>query len=632
MKKISYIILLVIMGMFSSCDSFLNVVPDNVATIDNAFTDRYNAEKYLFTCYSYLPQFAEREQNPALAGGDDIWYSENHKDRRGVQLAKGYQNITDPVFDYWRGTRGGKPLYTGIRDCNTFIEKVASVRDLNDYEKKQWIAEATFLKAYFHYYLIRMYGPIPIMDVSLPVSAETSAIKVTRQPVDTCFAYVVRSLDKAIVDLPSVLENPITSLGRITKPIALAVKAEVLMTAASPLFNGNQIHSTLKNKDGKALFNPTYDIKKWEKAAEACKAAISMADSVKISLYQKNDLISTFTMDPTTRQIAAFRSVVTEPWNKELIWGATGSNTSDLQRSSSPRWYSYLTNPVDANHSPTLKVAEEFYSKNGVPINEDNTWKYDTRYNLRTATTQDWLYIEPGQETVGLNYEREMRYYASLSFDRGAWFGNGAPITPVEKPWYIRNRKGEFASIFEISQYSVTGMYPKKLVNLNNEVRDGRDYYSYRYAFPVIRLAGLYLYYAEALNEIKSAPDAAVYEYIDKVRDRAGLKGVVESWSLFSNIPNKPATKTGMREIIQRERLIELAFEGQRFWDLRRWLLTKSYENKPAQGWNVQKTDPLEYYRVTTLFNQTFSERDYFWPIAEDETVKNPNLVQNIGW
>ena len=632
MKRIYYIIALIFIGMAYSCNSFLDVVPDNVATIDNAFTDKYNAEKYLFTCYSYLPQFANREANPALASGDDIWYSENHQWRAGVQMAKGYQNITNPIFDFWRGTYGGKALYVGIRDCNTFLEKIGTVKDLNDYEKKQWIAEVNFLKAYYHYYLIRMYGPISIMDQSLPVSAETAAIKVTREPVDTCFAYVVRLLNKATADLPDVLATPFTSLGRITKPIAMAVKAEVLITAASPLFNGNQIHSTLKNKDGKPLFNPTFDVKKWEIAAQACKAAIFKADSLKAALYQKSDFKNGFPMNDTTKLIAALRSTVTERWNKELIWGATNNDGWDLQNSSSPRWYSYLGNPAGSNHSPTIKIAEEFYTKNGVPITEDKNWKYDNRFKLRTATAKEWIFVEPGQQTVGLNFDRELRYYADISFDRGAWFGNGSPSTPTELPWYIRNRKGEFASIFEISQFSVTGMYPKKLVNINNEVRDGQSYYAENYAFPVIRLADLYLYYAEALNEMKNAPDASVYEYIDKVRVRAGLKGVVESWLQYSSFPDKPTTKAGMRDIIQRERLIELSFEGHRFWDLRRWMLAKKYMNNPAQGWNVQKIEALEYYRVTTLYTQTFTEREYFWPIAEDETVKNPNLVQNIGW
>ncbi len=626
MKKINYIVLLFLAGFLFSCDSFLNVVPDNVATIDNAFTDKYNAEKYLITCYSYLPDFPSHQSNPAMAGGDDFWYADSHRWDGPMQLAKGYQNISSPLYNFWNYS-----LFIGIRDCNTFIDKVKGVRDLSDYEKKQWTAEAVFLKAYYHYYLTRMYGPIPLMDVSVPVSAQTTSIKVSREPVDTCFAYVVRTLDKAIKDLPEELPNPLTNLGRITKPIAMAVKAEVLMTAASPLFNGNQVHSTLKNKDGKLLFNPTFDPKKWEKAAVACKEAIDEAEKMQMGLYRPENVMSPYLMTPLTKHIAALRGAVTDPWNKEIVWGSTRS-TYDIQWSSSPRWYTYIGNAAGSYHSPTLKVVEEFYTKNGLPINEDKTWKYEDRYKLRTATQDEWIFIEPGQETANLNFDRELRYYAGVSFDRGAWFGNGSPNTPEEKPWYIRNRKGEFASIFEISQFSATGMYPKKLVNRNNEVRDGQSYYSYQYSFPIIRMADLYLYYAEALNEVKNAPDAQVYEYIDKVRERAGLKGVVESWSQYSKVPEKPASKSGMREIIQRERLIELAFEGHRFWDLRRWMLAKKYLNSPIQGWNVQKNNPQEYYRVTTFFNQTFSERDYFWPIPEDETVKNPNLVQNIGW
>lgn len=627
MKRINYIITLLLAAILFSCDSFLDVVPDNVATIDNAFTDKYNAEKYLFTCYSYLPDFASRWENPAIAGSDDIWFSEFHKNSSPVQLARGYQSITNVLFNNWNGG-----FFVGIRDCNTFLEKVGTVRDLQDYEKRQWSAEAKFLKAYYHYYLIRQYGPIPIMDESLPVSSTTSAIKVAREPVDTCFAYVVRLLDESIAELPEALVNPLTSLGRITKPIAMAVKAEVLITAASPLFNGNQVHSTLANKDGKLLFNPAYDPKKWEKAAQACKEAIDIAESNQIRLYQKADFVTSFPMNETTKHIAALRSSVSERWNRELIWGSTQSDSYSIQFDSSPRWYSYLSNPAGSNMSPTLKVAEEFYSKNGVPINEDKTWAYDDRYKLRMATQDDWLFVEPNEQTVGLNFDRELRYYSSISFDRGAWFGNGSEQAPVEKPWYIRNRRGEFASIFEIGNFSITGLYPKKLVNIENEVRDGQSYYAENYAFPVIRLADLYLYYAEALNEMKSAPDAQVYDYIDRVRERAGLKGVVESWRTYSTIPDKPSTKNGMREIIQRERLIELAFEGHRFWDLRRWMLAKKYLNGPVRGFNVQENDPKEYYHVLTLFNQSFTERDYFWPIAEYETVRNPNLVQNVGW
>ncbi len=274
-------------------------------------------------------------------------------------------------------------------------------------------------------------------------------------------------------------------------------------------------------------------------------------------------------------------------------------------------------------------MAELFYSKNGVPIEEDNTYDYESRFKLRTATSDENLFVEAGQQTVGLHFDREYRFYSSLSFDRGSWFDNGKK---GNEAWYIHSRQGDFASIFERSQFSVTGYWAKKLVNLKNQIKDGNYYVVKSYAFPIIRLADLYLYYAEALNETKDAPDANVYEYIDKVRERAGLKGVKESWANFSKNPGKPNTKAGMREIIQQERLIELAFEGARFWDLRRWKLAVQYMNRPIRGWNVFKSEAKDYYNVQNIYNQRFTQRDYLWPIAEDVIVKNPNIVQNPGW
>lgn len=137
--------------------------------------------------------------------------------------------------------------------------------------------------------------------------------------------------------------------------------------------------------------------------------------------------------------------------------------------------------------------------------------------------------------------------------------------------------------------------------------------------------------YAEALNEVKAAPDAEVYEYIDKVRERAGLLGVVESWAAHSKNPQKPATKEGMRKIIQQERMIELSFEGQRFWDLRRWKLALDYMNRPIRGWDISGRN-LNFYNVTTVYTPRFEFKDYFWPIRERERINNPNLVQNLGW
>jgi hypothetical protein len=146
-----------------------------------------------------------------------------------------------------------------------------------------------------------------------------------------------------------------------------------------------------------------------------------------------------------------------------------------------------------------------------------------------------------------------------------------------------------------------------------------------------MRLADLYLLYAEALNET-TGPDAEVYRWLDMVRKRAGLKGVVESWTKYSSRPSKVATKEGLREIIQRERLIELVFESKRFWDLRRWKVAENYLQRSINGWDITQREAVNYYRVRPIFSSSFSLKDYFWPISENSLIVNPNLVQNPGW
>ena len=138
--------------------------------------------------------------------------------------------------------------------------------------------------------------------------------------------------------------------------------------------------------------------------------------------------------------------------------------------------------------------------------------------------------------------------------------------------------------------------------------------------------------YAEALNEVEPASTRAI-EYVDRVRKRAGLKGVVESWSKFSTIPGKYASRSGLREIIHRERLIELSFEGHRFWDLRRWKKSFDELNKVITGWTISGKTADTYYRERNINYQRFiSPRDYFWPIGNYDIRRNPNLVENPGW
>lgn len=620
----------------AGCRKYLDIVPDNVATIDNAFKMRADAEKYLFTCYNNLPQFGNEGADPGFMTGDEFAtvYPVLGNINGGLyRIARGEQNIVSPIANYW-----DSKYFQALRECNIFLENIDKVRDLTDFEKKRWVAEVKFLKAYYHYSLVRMYGPIPIVKKNLPISASVEEVKVKRQHVDSVFNYTVSLIDEAVQDLPVILPNEFAELGRITKPIALAIKAEILTTAASPLYNGNQNYANFKNKDNEPLFSNTASAEKWQRAAQACREAIDASEANGHKLYEFVPRSVTTKVSDSTRRLMSIRAAVTDKWNVELIWGAsnsTGGGGRGFQSLSQARLSPFTgtipNESIGSMLAPPIHIAEMFYSNNGVPIDEDKSYKYGTRFTaLRKALKSERYYIKEGYTTVQLNFDREPRFYADMGFDGGIWFGQGK--NDDDNTWVLEGKLGQTGGRQGASLYSVTGYWPKKLANYNNTINDPAQQYSVEgYPFPIMRLADLYLLYAEALNE-SQGPSAEVYGWIDKVRARAGLQGVVESWTKYSNKPSKFSSKDGLREIIQRERLIELVFEGKRFWDLRRWKVAENYLQRSVNGWDIAQREAANYYRVKPIYTSSFSLKDYFWPISENSLIVNPNLVQNPGW
>jgi hypothetical protein len=643
MKKFKIVPILIITLFTNACSDYLDVIPEGLPTVEMAFNLRSTAERYLFTCYSYMPRHSSVAQNPSITGCDEIYVPIKYRDQSGVTgwyVARGMQNISDPYNDYWRGTRSSQPLFRAISDCNIFLENIERVPDMEEFEKEQWKAEVKFLKAYYHYWLVRMYGPIPIKDVNLDMESTTEDVKVFRNTIDECFDYIEKTLDEVIACpyLPKHIENQAEQLGRITQTIALAVKAEVLVTAASPLFNGNTDYRGFVDKRGIEIFNPekTEDEKKekWIKAANACKAAIDSAHVIGHNLYTYT--LTEYNISQETRTKLSIRNAITVKWNSEIVWANTQSWYGTLQQQAIPRGLESdkLTNTLYcSNFAVPLKVAAQFYTKNGVPITEDKTWNYENRFNIRTSTAAEKNLIKEGYKSAEFNFDRELRYYADLAFDGGIWFGQGK--TTESNAIYVQCKAGQIANPQVDNSWNETGFWPKKIVHYKTVVGTQSGITLIDYPFPVMRLANLYLLYAESLNEAEG-PDGSnssdLFKYIDLVRARAGLKGIKESWSDFSKNPTKYTYQRGMREIIQQERLIELAFEGHRFWDLRRWKTAQNELTKPITGWNIKYNTNEEYYTERFIYNQTFTVRDYFWPIAENEISRNSNTLQNFGW
>src|SRR5215213_7405637 len=164
MKRISILSLVLIIISAVSCKKYLDIVPDYTPTIDNAFALKNSAKKYLFTCYSFLPRLGEYNSNFTLLASREIFappFATNLATgyQSFIDVAYGKQSVNDPVANYWDGTKSGTPLYIALRDCNIFLENIGKVPDISEPERKQWIAEVKTLKAYYHFYLLRMYGP-----------------------------------------------------------------------------------------------------------------------------------------------------------------------------------------------------------------------------------------------------------------------------------------------------------------------------------------------------------------------------------------------------------------------------------------------------------------------------------------
>lgn len=638
--KNKYLIFGLFSLLFASCD-WLDIVPDNIATIDMVFQTRSTAERMLFTCYDYIPSSASPWSNPGIGASDEVWNvtEEEHfyTNKTAFRIAKGLQNTSDPYLNYWSGGQDGSNLFIGLRDCNIFLENVDKVPDMQSSEKNRWKAEIKVVKAYLHIWLLQLYGPIPFIDKNIPVSADPEDVKVVREPVDQVVDKIVALLDEAIAtpELPDYIRNRDTELGRITKPIAYALKAKLLTYAASPLLNGNPDFAFYVDSKGQHLINPDYDQHKWEIARDACKEAIESALNAGHNLYEFDEPLDN--ISDTTRLELTLRHTITKKYGRELIWGLGNRNVRDLIQLANTTLTAYqASHPeyVKKFHNPTLGVVETFYTKNGVPIEEDKTYDYANRYEVIDIPEDQKYYMDVNGRTARLHVNREPRFYAWVGFDEGKWFNLEAPND--KSSLVLHCKSGELGGKLQLN-YSVTGFFAKKLIPYEFVYTESSNTIETcsRYPFPIIRLSDIYLLYAECLNECKTAPDSEVYEYIQKVRDKAGLDretgSLVETWAKYSKDPDKPKTKDGMRKIIQQERLIELCFEGQRFYDIRRWKLAMDYLNKPIMGWNVDAEDE-SFYTPTYIYGQTFTPKNYFWPIKLDDLYMNNRLQQSPLW
>ena len=530
-------------------------------------------------------------------------------------------------------------------------------------EKADWSAQVKFLKAYYHFLLLRQYGPIIISNNYVAADALGEDLFKYRDKVEDCFRFIINLMDEAIPDLPTT--RPSLNLGMVDQVIVKAIKSQVLLYYASPFYSGNrEFYEDFRDPRDNQPFFPVNDTPeqtkaKWNEALVAVNEAISAAISESKSLYrypsvQKELFIRDRTFagisDDCKKRMQTLydlRYVIADPWNQELIWGMSNINIynqGELAHSTNIRLSSATDIPEgDKNQAgfswqwngATYRMTERYYTKNGLPVNEDLTFNYIGRHEAYTTPgVDDPNYgevaglLQPNVTTINLYANRELRFYANLDIT-GGWVRSHFEVIPT---LMMQGTSGGWEPSVNGTDFFCTGIGLQKLVH--PESRSSYWQRQVKFPYPIIRMADLYLMKAEILNEIKDAPDQEVWDALNVVRARAGIPNVETVWSngSMARTVNKHTTKSGMRDIILQERSIELAFEGHRFWDMQRHKRAHIEFASSIRGWNYRGSSFATFFELGIVQSRRFTIRDYLWPISLNELNTNGNLVQNPEW
>lgn len=622
MKKI---ITILITSFFLGSCNFLDVVPENLVSYDDAYKGKVEAEKALFGLYNYIPHYDSWRNNvegvtdefSVPPGWGAVWFP--HKN-----IWENNISASSLGFNYWTNTdREGinsfkqYNMYEGIRYCHMFKNRIDDVPDLSENEKLQWKAEADFLIAFYHYTILITHGPCVLVDTEQSFGGTGEDFFPFRATVDEATEFIIKYIDAAIAGLPERVDN--RYYGKPTKIVAKAIKAKFLTYMASPFWNGNPMSefNSLTDSRGIKLF-PSADESKWQRALIALDDAINSAHAQGVSLYQytgtKPDGWESWTEQDQKEVTNRYKIV--DKWNSETIWGY-----SEMPNSFNFTWAAQglrtsigPTRPLNSVEV-TIESVERFFTKNGLPIDVDPEYKYANRYT-----------VYEGDSTAYLNRDRDPRFYSSLGFDRGRYEFNS-------KTFIVKHRRGEFHGLLPgVNDCGPTGYVIKKFMHPDSYV-DATTINTVRYSYPIVRLADLYLLYAEVFNEINGNLTGKGLEYLNEVRNRAGVPGLAEAWA---KVPGGlPSDKEGLRDIIFKERYNEFAFEYNWYHDTRRWCVAENYLNKPVHGWNVQGESMEDFYQIQSSYenlNRSFSTKFYLLPIPQTELNVNYNLVQNPGY
>lgn len=465
--------------------------------------------------------------------------------------------------------------YRALAEIHYYLENIHKV-DLSEYQYEADYAnmklqydlfpsELRFLRAYYYFELVKTYGDVPLVTTTL---TNGQANSVTRTPANDIFKFIVDELDAVAPYLPVNYEQePGMEIGRATRVAAYALKARTLLYAASP------------------LFNPSNDNAKWTAAANAAKYVIDNASGWGIKL---SDYATLWGHD-------AF-------FNKELIFGIGRGESNDFEKANYPMG---VENGASGN-CPTQSLVDQYeYIKTGKTFGEVNSGNID----LKDENPYEGL---------------DKRFELTIVKNGDTWPINGAQKKVIE------TFKGGFNGLPKYGA-TPTGYYLKKYVD-GSCVTTADNQTSKRHTWIVMRLAEMYLDFAEAAfhanggdankpfiaNGENEKNAMSANDAVNVLRTREGI-----------GMPKFTETQEAWLVRYERERLVEFAFEDQRFWDVRRWKKGAQYFNNVKVA-SIDET--LILSRKVDENRKPWDEKYNLFPIPQSEIQRNPNLTQNPGW
>lgn len=629
----------------TACEDYFAVELKDQANIDEIFRKSSTTHRYLAHLYAYLPLDEEivGSEGWVVGRADESRYSWYQWVYYDLYKTGNYSSATpnsEQYFNFWEKN------YKAINQCSIFLDYVDNDLEDTAEDRAAMKAEARTLRAFYYFCLFRQYGPVFVWGDRRPdESIEPESID--RHTVDQNIKFMVDELDKAIPDLP----NDITEIGesadkwqgRITKGAAMAIKSRVTLYAASPLYNGCDLYKgKMKNLYGEYLFPQEADPKKWETAAKAAKDMIDYAEAGHYDLVKVN----TGTADPFKDGGASYEAVFQNAWNSETVFGW-------WRRTSSAYSWMYggaifavccpgITNVIYQGYAgvcPSLKLVDAYpmwesgrYPVTGYQGQNDYSKPVidpasgyvadDFTEGYKQPLDADWAPVfKAHNSTIG----RDPRFYACL-VPNGFYWPN-----QTEKVRFTCYNSDECTSPWsETGNITRVGYSWRKWYPVNKSLRLGTDYTSYKSVYSEIRLAEIYLNYAEACNEKPERNEADAFKYLNKVRNRVGLNNIEEAY------PEIIGNQQLLRWCIRQERMVELSMEALRHYDACRWMIAK--DEYPTKNWTLDvsaETYEASYKRVSNVFiggDPSFTDRDYLFPISVNQLSEMTNITQNYGF